>query len=78
MAEGCDGLKSAYAQARVSKCTRGEEGIKGVSNCTRREEGLKLMNLERTYFLNGSHPKIVGFICFSENPLKMMNVPCFI
>ena len=36
------------------------------------------MNLESTYFLNGLHPKIVGFIYFNENPLKMTNVPYFI
>ena len=40
--------------------------------------GLKLVNLERTFFLNGPHPQTVGFFYFNENPLKMMNVPYFI
>ena len=40
--------------------------------------GLTLINLERTHFLNGHHSKVVGFIYFNENPLKMMNVPYFI
>ena len=39
--------------------------------------GRKLTNLESTYFLNGPHPKIVGFIYFNKNPLKMINVPYF-
>ena len=38
----------------------------------------KLMNLRRTYFLNGPHPEIAGFIYFNENPLQMMNVPYYI
>ena len=36
------------------------------------------MNVERTYFLNGPHPKIVGFIYLNENPLKIMSVSYFI
>ena len=40
--------------------------------------GIKLVNIERTHFLNGPHPKIVDFIYFNENPLKMMNVPYLI
>ena len=57
----------------------GREGyVKSVSKRTRGEGCLKLMNLERTYFLNGSHPKIIGFIYFHEKTLEMMHVPYFI
>ena len=52
-----------------SKAYQSVQGVRG---------GLTLINLERTHFLNGYHSKVVGFIYFSENPLKMMNVPYFI
>ena len=37
-----------------------------------------MINLECTHFLNGPYSKIVGFIDFNGNHLKMMNVPYFI
>ena len=64
---GCYGLKSTTL--RRGKKREGGGYLKSVSNC---------MNLKRTYFLNGPHPKLVGFIYFNENPLKMMNVRYFI
>ena len=41
------------------------------------EGGPKLTNFERMHFLSGPHPKILGFIYFSKNPLKMINVPYY-
>ena len=63
---------------RLGEGRGGREYLKSVSKRTSGEGGLKLINLERTHFLNGPHPKIVGFLYFSENPLKMMNVSYFI
>ena len=77
---GCDGWKSTYAEVREEEGEGG--GGKGTSKVYQIVQGgegkPKLMNLERTCFLNGPHPKIVGFIYFTGNPLKMMNVPYFV
>ena len=51
--------------------------MESVSKRTR--GGDSEINEFRAYvLLNGPHPKIVGFIYFNENPLQMMNAPCFI
>ena len=82
LGKGCDGLTSTTLRRGKRRETDGVGGgggepqkhikvYKGVG-------GIKLVNIERTHFLNGPHPKIVDFIYFNENPLKMMNVPYLI
>ena len=57
----------------------GGKGTSKVYQIVQGGEGKpKLMYLERTCFLNRNQTKIVGFIYFTGNPLKMMNVPYFV
>ena len=74
--KGCDGFKKTTLR-RGKREGVPQKRIKAYKGAVG-GWGLKLINLERTHFLNGPHQKIVGFFYFSKNPLKKMNVSYFI
>ena len=61
---GCDGLKSTTLRREKRREGGGGSTSKEYQSVQERG-GLKLINLERMH-------------CLNDNPLKMMNVPCFI